>query len=806
MAADTVNKMTTGCAECSTGDPASVTGFEGKRVPTTDIREVTQTSGAPSNPGTKGMNSKAAAPGTRIHRIGTTSLNVADPFTGSSAMGPGIQGSTMMAAESGAGSPADIPDAITSNLSSRGFAGTSESEVHRYETTLTSDDFLTLNSSQKNTLATSGFASVSADKLRSYRDVTYYTFSNTATGNTVYVMAVQQLDASGNAIGEQQYSISPEFPLQPGASRSGTAGMATASTIDRNGSCFWNWVAVSLLIAVLILDIVSLITAGNLCDGDLYFFGSIEVSIMVVAKTIAIFVMKREPHGMGLSLLGMYEINSSTLYAVGILTGLTTLILLAYEIYRLGVCMKWWDEISWESIAWAYQERAGYADNGKILTATLHDRIAVALPVNTSADKKATWVPDLPGAGGIVLKDTKSEKVGNITIQSWLIEADKEGQQQLTFRYSTTAPVPPDISTTVTITLSVLPGNWKTMFIDNSSSRYGTGLYTSLAFDKAGTPHISYYDAGAGLIRYASWNGTGWAEETVASSAGTYSTSLAFDKTGTPAISFGDGYHFGNLVFATRNGTIWETTTVARGSAGDAGQDSSLAFDKNGSPHITYNDGQYYATLKYATRNGTAWEVAPIDTGGPLGDAGYGSSLKFDAQGFPHVAYTSGKHFASLMYAYWNGMAWSVNTVDTGGGVLESTGFTPSLAFDSRGFPHISYYDAEREDLMYASMYASWNGISWGWRLESVDSINDVGAFSSLAIDAGDRPHISYYDAANHELRYATKSGDTWIKRTIDNDGNVGQFSSMALDPAGHPCFAYFDDTHHALKYAGWVE
>ena len=88
---------------------------------------------------------------------------------------------------------------------------------------------------------------------------------------------------------------------------------------------------------------------------------------------------------------------------------------------------------------------------------------------------------------------------------------------------------------------------------------------------------------------------------------------------------------------------------------------------------------------------------------------------------------------------------------------------------------------------------------------ETVDSINDVGAFSSLAIGTDGQPHISYYDASNHELRYATNVGNTWIKRTIDNDGKVGQFSSLALDPAGHPCIAYFDDTHHALKYAGWA-
>ncbi|WP_048068182.1 hypothetical protein [Methanoregula boonei] len=800
MAADSVNKMTTDCAGCSAGDLSSVPGFEGKKVPVTEIREVTQNRGTNVHPATNRMSSAAAAPATQLHQIGTVSLSVADPRTENSATAQGKQSATLQAATDGAGSSGDLPDAITANLSSEGFVFTSESEVHLYETTLTSDDFLSLNSSQKDTLAAAGFISASTDTIRSYRDVTYYTFANQTTGSEIYVMAIQQLDADGNAIGDRHYSVSPEFPLQSGASHAGTARTAAASTIDRNGSCFWNWVSVSLLIVVLIIDLAVLISSGTLADGDTFYFGEYRV-IMDMEYDLGINIYRHGKTGSGLIRVKDYEIDRDVFYAAGILTGLVILILLAYEIYKLGVCMKWWDEISWDSVAWTYQERAGYAENGKTLPVALHDRIAIALPANTSADKNAAWVPDLTGAGGLVIKDTKNETLGNSTIQTWLFEADKEGPQQLTVRYTTTAPIPPDIpTTTFTLLLPVLPGNWKIAFVDNSSSRYGTGLYTSLAFDPAGTPHISSYDAGNGRIRYSSWNGTGWESGTVANSAGTYSTSLAFDKTGNPAISFGDGYHFGNLMFATKNGMNWETDTVAWGLAGDAGQDSSLAFDKNGVPHITYNDGQSYATLKYATRSGTNWETFEIDIGGFLGDTGYGSSLKFDDGGFPHVAYTNGKSYASLRYAENTGTGWDVTTVNNGGGLLESTGFTPSLAFDSKGFPHVSYYDASKKDHMYSSW---WNGI--GWVTETVDHVNDVGEFSSLAIDANNNPHISYYDASNHELRYATKIGDTWIKRTIDNDGKVGQFSSLALDPAGHPCIAYFDDTHHALKYAGWA-
>ena len=783
MAADAVNKELD-CQTCGgMNDISSIPGFEGKKVPVVEIREFIINSGTNPDTASKHMHSAAAsAAGTQLHRVGTVSLNVVDPRTETSATDKGKPSGTMQFPAS-VGSPGILPDWITANLSSEGYIFSSESGAHRYETDLESDDFLSLNSSQKDTLAAAGFTSVSSDTIRSYRDVTYYTFTNTATGNTVYVMAVQKLDADGNSICEPQYSVSPEFSQKSGASRSGTTRMATASTVDRNGSCFWNWVSVSLLAVALIIDIA--------------IFLEVWASIgPVLVIDLGFVIWTSKDHGIEATL----ELEMTNFYIVGIAIGLVILILLAYAIYKLGVCMKWWDEISWDSIAWTYQERFGYADNGKNMPVALHDRIAVALPANTSADKNAAWIPDLSGAGGLVLKDNKVVTFDNGTIQSWLFEANKEGSQQPVFRYVTTAPVPSDIpATTFTLTLPVQPGNWKIVRVDDSASRYGTGLYASLAFDPAGTAHISYYDAGVGGIRYATLAGNVWVAETVAPSAGTYSTSLAFDKAGTPAISFGDGYHFGNLVFATKNGTTWETVTVAKGSAGDAGQDSSLAFDNNGVPHISYNDGQSFATLKFAARNRSTWEISTIDNENLVGDTGYGSSLKFDAGGFPRVVYTTGKSYANLMYAASNGSAWTNTKVDNGGGITKSTGFTPSLALDAKGFPHISYYEASNKDLRYAS----WNGT--GWLTETVDSINDVGAFSSLAIGTNGQPHISYYDASNHELRYATKTGDFWIKRTIDNDGMVGQFSSLALDPAGHPCFAYFDDTHHALKYAGWV-
>jgi hypothetical protein len=98
----------------------------------------------------------------------------------------------------------------------------------------------------------------------------------------------------------------------------------------------------------------------------------------------------------------------------------------------------------------------------------------------------------------------------------------------------------------------------------------------------------------------------------------------------------------------------------------------------------------------------------------------------------------------------------------------------------------VSYYDLQNGQLKYAVEQAdgSWNTLV-------VDASGDVGAYSSLELDAQGQPHISYMDAKQQSLKYAVASEGVWMAETIDANGATGRNTSLALDRSGAPVIAY---------------
>ncbi len=110
----------------------------------------------------------------------------------------------------------------------------------------------------------------------------------------------------------------------------------------------------------------------------------------------------------------------------------------------------------------------------------------------------------------------------------------------------------------------------------------------------------------------------------------------------------------------------------------------------------------------------------------------------------------------------------------------------------SGNYPQIAYGG---DHLYYAFQDAG------GWHTETADAAWSVGSGAALALDAGGKAHISYYDAANSDLKYATNKSGAWVSQTVVSAGNVGLYSDIAIDLWGDPAIVYFNATTSELHY-----
>jgi len=145
-------------------------------------------------------------------------------------------------------------------------------------------------------------------------------------------------------------------------------------------------------------------------------------------------------------------------------------------------------------------------------------------------------------------------------------------------------------------------------------------------------------------------------------------------------------------------------------------------------------------------------------------------------------------------------VGWELTTVDT----ADDVGSDTSIALDSSGAPRISYHDRTNGTLKFAS----WTGSEWA--LETVDDTDYVGRWSSLALDASGNPRIAYALGSSFvysRLKYASWTGANWNLETVDTQAQgVGWHASLALDIAGNAHIAYWKSYgRNALKYARWT-
>ena len=108
-----------------------------------------------------------------------------------------------------------------------------------------------------------------------------------------------------------------------------------------------------------------------------------------------------------------------------------------------------------------------------------------------------------------------------------------------------------------------------------------------------------------------------------------------------------------------------------------------------------------------------------------------------------------------------------------------NVGFDSSIALDSSGNAHISHKeeDGANDDLRYC------NNTAGSWSCTAVETANDIGWYSSIAIDSNDKIHISHFDDTNDDLRYCNNTAGSWnCTKLAGSDSNfLGYPNGRAL-------------------------
>ena len=249
------------------------------------------------------------------------------------------------------------------------------------------------------------------------------------------------------------------------------------------------------------------------------------------------------------------------------------------------------------------------------------------------------------------------------------------------------------------------PIGWSKIGVD--SGFCGLVSVADIAVDTSGLPHALYMrqDPSSIVVVYAELTGSAWTHEIVGNGAEIGWTSLVLDEAGRPHLLF-YGANDGEVRYATRNTSgSWQLELVDTvGSIQYVGRHGSIVLDGAGTPHAFYladvKFGENRAELRHAVRGPSGWVVETLP-GAPGMRGFYPKGAWSRSAGLQVVYQTWGSVAADLdLYrAVLTGNGWNTELLyDSVSGVR-----WPSFTLDRCGNPHVSFYLYDNSGLMYAT-------------------------------------------------------------------------------------------------------
>ncbi|MEO0225733.1 MAG: T9SS type A sorting domain-containing protein, partial [candidate division WOR-3 bacterium] len=299
------------------------------------------------------------------------------------------------------------------------------------------------------------------------------------------------------------------------------------------------------------------------------------------------------------------------------------------------------------------------------------------------------------------------------------------------------------------------------------------GEGTSIAIDQSHRPHLFYYQSSRLFHSY--WDGSRWHKDFIDSAASYHN--------GGPGVVIDNQGRF-HIAFFNRRERLsygyydqgWKIETVD--TAFRTGDYCDIALDRNQRPGIAYHrsTGTFSGYLRYAVKTGSAWQI--YEHSSEYG--GYNASLELDSLDHPHISDCTSWSTGDLRYIYYDSQGWHY---------IKPTGTTTytesysSIALDAQDRPQISFYWAGGGGDNFDLRFTEKNTCTW--RVHPVDHgirLDKRGWENRIVIDGGGLLHIVYHCHNSNLLKYARGQEGNWTTQIVDTIGGYSANTSIALD------------------------
>jgi hypothetical protein len=185
------------------------------------------------------------------------------------------------------------------------------------------------------------------------------------------------------------------------------------------------------------------------------------------------------------------------------------------------------------------------------------------------------------------------------------------------------------------------------------------------------------------------------------------------------------------------------------------------------------------------------------------------TSLVLDSQQRPHISWANfGTTHSRLWHSFWDGVSsWKNLAIPL---AAENVGYYTSIALDPMDNPSISFYEYDGPkgtEYRVRMRVVMWNGQNW--EVSTVDGDNQSGKFNSMAADSKGRLHLAYanVNSGTQSIRYSLWDGNTWHRELVDgrevnNTGYICHAVCIVLDQQEVPHVSYMNVSDRLVKYA----